>query len=207
MPLTAVTAVYAATLWMRLVGATVAGWMGRKAPLMISIIWYSACNFIVGFSPSFAFLFFWRALFDIGMGAEWPAGAALGMASWPARSRSFMSGVLQGSCGLGFALSSLAYGFLYEPFEALGKGHGWRGMLILGVLLALVCVFIRFYVKEPEVWEENQRQQKGSGTNVRLPLLVIFKPAYPWNPITACVWLAANFCVYYSIWALLGTYL
>ena len=107
-PLTAVTAVFAVTLWMRLIGATAAGWladrMGRKAPLMISILWYSLCNFIAGFSPSFAFLFFFRALLGIGMGAEWPAGAALAMESWPARSRGLMSGVLQGSWGLGYAL-------------------------------------------------------------------------------------------------------
>ena len=94
-----------------------AGWpigMGRRAPLMISILWYSFCNFIAGFSPTFTFLFVFRALLGIGMGAEWPAGAALAMESWPARSRGFMSGILQGSWGLGFALSALAYGFLYD---------------------------------------------------------------------------------------------
>src|SRR5438874_6194696 len=88
-PLTAVTAVFTITLWLRLVGATAAGWMadrmGRKAPLMISILWYSICNFIAGFSPTFAFLFFFRAILGIGMGAEWPAGAALAMESWPTR--------------------------------------------------------------------------------------------------------------------------
>src|SRR5580692_9673681 len=143
---------------MRLLGATAAGWMadrmGRKTPLMISILWYSLCNFIAGFSPTFAFLFFFRALLGIGMGAEWPAGAALAMESWPPRSRGFMSGILQGSWGLGFALSALAYGFLYAPLEAWHKGYGWRGMLILGVLPALACVWIRMYVKEPAVWAE-----------------------------------------------------
>src|SRR3978361_266358 len=110
-PLTAVTVVFTITLWMRLVGATAAGWMadrmGRKTPLMISILWYSLCNFIAGFSPTFAFLFFFRALLGIGMGAEWPAGASLAMESWPMRSRGFMSGVLQGSWGLGFCMSAL----------------------------------------------------------------------------------------------------
>src|SRR5713101_7049124 len=71
-PLTEVTAVFTVTLIMRLVGATTSGWMadrmGRRAPLMISILWYSICNFITGFSPTFAFLFFFRALFAIGMG-------------------------------------------------------------------------------------------------------------------------------------------
>ena len=78
---------------------------------MISILWYSICNFIAGFSPNFAFLFFFRALLGIGMGAEWPAGAALAMETWPARSRGFMGGLLQGSWGIGFVGSGLAYGF------------------------------------------------------------------------------------------------
>ena len=81
-PLTAVTAVFTITLWMRLVGATASGWLadriGRKKPLMISIAWYSACNFIAAFSPTFWFLFLFRALLGIGMGAEWPCGAASG---------------------------------------------------------------------------------------------------------------------------------
>jgi len=102
-PLTAVTAVFTITLWLRLVGATASGWLadrvGRKIPLMISILWYSICNFIAGFSPNFVFLFFFRALLGIGMGAEWPAGASLAMESWPVRSRGFMSGVLQGPGG------------------------------------------------------------------------------------------------------------
>ena len=33
-------------------------------------------------------------------------------------------------------------------------------MLWLGVLPALAVVWIRFYVKEPEIWVENQRLQK-----------------------------------------------
>ncbi len=210
-PLTAVTAVFAVTLWLRLLGATAAGWvadrLGRRAPLMISILWYSVCNLIAGFSPSFLFLFLFRALLGIGMGAEWPAGAALAMESWPARSRGLMSGVLQGSWGLGYALSAAAYGFLYTPLESLGKGYGWRGMLILGVLPALACLWIRVYVKEPEIWAENQQIQADTRREVRLPLFAIFKRQYLWNTITGCLWMAANFCVYYSIWALPGTYL
>ncbi len=109
-PLIDVTAIFSVTLVMRLGGATASGWLadrlGRRAPLMISILWYSVCNFLAGFSPSFIFLFVIRAILGIGMGAEWPAGAALAMESWPARSRGLMSGVLQGSWGLGFALSA-----------------------------------------------------------------------------------------------------
>jgi MFS family permease len=71
-----------------------------------------------------------RALLGIGMGGEWPAGAALAMETWPVRSRGFMGGVLQGSWGLGFMLSSAIYGLFYAYI-------GWRGMLWIGVLPAL----------------------------------------------------------------------
>ena len=203
-PITEVTFVFTITLWLRLAGATASGWladrMGRKKPLMISILWYSICNFIAGFSPTFAFLFFFRALLGIGMGAEWPAGAALAMESWPARSRGFMSGLLQGSWGIGFALSSLAYGFLYDSI-------GWRGLLWIGIVPALAVVWIRFYVKEPPVWAENKHKQTTEKQEVKLPLFTIFKPKYLFNTLTGVVWMAASFCVYYSIWALFSTYL
>src|SRR4051794_28310187 len=112
-----------------------------------------------------------------------------------------------GIVGLGFALSGLAYGFLFAPLEAWHKGYGWRGMLILGVLPALVCVWIRFYVKEPEVWTENKKIQNATRHQVTLPLFAIFKRKYLYNTLTGCLWMAMNFCVYYAVWAMLGTYL
>src|ERR1044071_3869505 len=117
-PITAVTIVFTLTLWLRLLGATAAGWMadrmGRKTPLMISILWYSICNFIAGFSPSFTFLLIFRALLGIGMGAEWPAGAALAMETWPIRSRGLLGAIMQGSWGIGFLMSSAIYGLFYN---------------------------------------------------------------------------------------------
>lgn len=203
-PLTEVAFIATFTLWMRLLGATAAGWLGdrigRRAPLMISILWYSICNFIAGFSPTIMFLAVFRILLGIGMGAEWPAGAALAMESWPARSRGFMSGVLQGSWGLGYALAAAVNWALIDV-------TGWRGLLWVGILPALAVVWIRFYVKEPEVWAENKRIQSEKKTEVHLPLLMIFKRKYLWNTLTGCAWMASAFCVYYSIWALFPTYL
>jgi SHS family lactate transporter-like MFS transporter len=203
-PLTEVTVVFTITLWLRLVGAVGSGWLadriGRKAPLMISILWYSICNFIAGFSPSFWFLFLFRALLGIGMGAEWPAGASLAMESWPPRSRGFMSGVLQGSWSLGFLLSSAAYGLLYDAI-------GWRGLLWIGILPALAVVYVRRYIKEPEVWLENRRLQRQQKREVRAPLFAIFKRGVIVNTLTASWWMASGFVVYYSIWALFATHL
>jgi MFS transporter, SHS family, lactate transporter len=155
-PLTLVAGTVTFTLWLRLVGAFASGWLcdriGRKTPLMLSVLWYSVCNFMAGFAPSFAVLAFWRIILGIGMGAEWPAGAALAMETWPARSRGLMSGLLQGAWGLGFLLASVVYWLLYAKI-------GWRGMLWIGILPALLCVYIRFFVKESEVWEESNKKR------------------------------------------------
>ena len=203
-PLTAVTAVFTVTLWMRLVGAVSSGWLGdrvgRRLPLMISILGYSLCNFIAGFSPAFWFLFLFRGLLGFFMGAEWPAGAALAMEQWPIRSRGLMSGILQGSWGIGFLLSSAAYGVLYTSI-------GWRGLLWIGVLPALTVVYVRYFVKEPPVWVENRRLQRVEKREVRLPLLSIFKRGMISNTALACWWMAGGLVTYYSINGMFATHL
>ena len=203
-PLTAAALIVSLTLWMRLLGACSAGWMadrmGRRTPLMLSIAWYSLCQFIAGFSPSFTFLLVMRTLLGFGMGAEWPAGAALAMESWPERSRGLMSGVLQGSWNLGFLLASIAYGALFDLI-------GWRGLFWIGILPALAIVYVRVFVKEPAVWIENRKLQREQQREVRAPLVRIFRPPLLGNTLSASWWMISGFVVYYSINALFATHL
>ncbi len=203
-PLTSVAFVLSVTLWLRLIGAVGSGWLadrvGHKIPLMISILWYSLANLAAGFSPTFTYLFIFRALLGIGMGGEWPAGAALAMETWPQRSRGLMGGVLQGSWGLGFMLSSAIYGLFYSYI-------GWRGMLWIGVLPALSVLYVRKYVTEPPVWLENRRRQREEQREVRAPLLSIFKPRVLGNTLSACIWMAGGFIAYYAVNSLFATHL
>jgi SHS family lactate transporter-like MFS transporter len=203
-PLVSVLAVFTVTLWLRLLGATASGWLadrvGRKTPLMISILGYSLCNFLAGFSPNFTFLFVCRAALGIFMGAEWPAGAALAMESWPARSRGFMSGMLQGSWALGFLLSSAIYGLLYSAW-------GWRGMLWIGIVPALAVLYVRRFVKEPEVWRQNREAQRRQNAEFRAPLFEIFRLRMLPNTLTTCLWMASGFVTYYTVFGLFATHL
>ncbi len=203
-PLTAVAFVLSVTLWLRLVGAITSGWLadriGRRIPLMISILLYSLCNFAAGFSPTFMWLFLFRGLLGLGMGGEWPAGAALAMESWPARSRGFMSGILQGSWSLGFLLASLIYGLAFNVI-------GWRGMLMIGILPAFAVIYVRYFVRESAVWTENRKRQHAENRQMHLPLFSIFKRGVLGNTLTACWWMISAFIVYYSINALFATHL
>lgn len=202
--LTAMATVVTLTLWMRLIGACASGWLadrvGRRTPLMISIAWFSVCQFIAGFSPSFTFLLVMRTLLGIGMGAEWPAGSALAMESWPKRSRGRMGGLLQGSWGLGYVLASVAYAALIDRI-------GWRGLFWIGVLPALLIVYVRRFVKEPEVWVENRRRQIEAKREVRSPLTRIFRPPFRVTTLTASWMMISGFVVYYAMNTLFAPYL
>jgi MFS family permease len=125
---------------------------------------------------------------------------ALAMETWPQRSRGFMGSVLHGSWGLGALLSSAAYGLLYDHI-------GWRGLLLIGVLPALVIVYIRKYVKEPEIWIENRRKQRFENREFRAPLFSIFRRGLLANTLTACWLMASAFVVGYSVGGMFPSYL
>jgi len=148
------------TLFFRVVGGSIAGsaadrW-GRKWPLMASILWYSLFAFLSGFSTSYGMLFTLRALFGIGMGGVWAAGMPLTLEHWPARLRGIASGMLQAGYSTGFILSSLVFQLVY-PIVSRRADFGWRAMLWIGILPALLVLFIMNGVEESPVWLERQR--------------------------------------------------
>ena len=154
------------TLFTRLIGGVLAGtaadrW-GRRLPLMISILWFSLFAFLSGFSTSYAMLFALRALFGIGMGGEWAAGMPLVLEHWPTHLRGIASGLLQGGYSWGFLLAAAAFQFVY-PLFSHRPDVGWRVMLWLGILPALLVLWIRARVSESPIWLEQQRRLSESG--------------------------------------------
>src|SRR5439155_22505713 len=95
-----------------------------------------------------------RALFGIGMGAEWGVGASLAMEKVPARLRGVLSGILQEGYAMGYLLAALAYYFFFPMW-------GWRPLFFLGVLPALLAFYVRYQVKESEVWQESKHENWG----------------------------------------------
>jgi len=148
----------------RLIGGVAAGtaadrW-GRKGPLMVSILWFSLFAFLSGFSTSYAMLFCFRALFGIGMGGEWAAGMPLALEHWPAHLRGIASGMLQSGYSIGYILSALAYRYVY-PLLSANPDLGWRAMFWIGIIPALLVLWIRRGVSESPVWLERQEHFKG----------------------------------------------
>jgi len=170
-----------ATLLLRVVGGIGAGtaadrW-GRKGPLMLSILWYSVFAGLGGFSTSYGALFACRALFGIGMGGVWAAGMPLALEHWPARLRGTASGLLQGGYAMGFILSALVYQYAY-PAVARHVDEAWRVMLWIGVVPALVVLWIARSVTESPVWLARASQAAaGDAIGAGFSVTRLFTPA------------------------------
>jgi MFS transporter, SHS family, lactate transporter len=142
------------TLAFRPVGAFIFGLMadryGRRLPLMIDLVFYSVVEVLTGFAHSFTTFMVLRALFGIGMGGEWGVGASLAMEKVPPRLRGLLSGLLQQGYALGNLLASGCFYFVFPRW-------GWRPMFFIGGLPALLGLFVRFKVKESEVWQKTRQ--------------------------------------------------
>jgi MFS transporter, SHS family, lactate transporter len=147
-----------ATLAMRPLGALIFGLLsdryGRRIPLMLNVIYFSAIELLCGFSPNYTFFLVMRALFGIGMGGEWGVGASLVMEAAPVRWRGILSGILQSGYTLGYLLAAVAARFLLPAF-------GWRAMFWAGAAPALLALYIRAKVPESEAWKQHRAASTG----------------------------------------------
>jgi SHS family lactate transporter-like MFS transporter len=156
---TTVTWAILLTLAMRPIGAFIFGraadrW-GRRPTLMVDILLYSAIEFASGFSPNLTVLIVLRALYGVAMGGEWGVGASLTMETIPAHARGFVSGLLQSGYPAGYFMASIVYGVLF-PYI------GWRGMFMVGVIPALLVLYIRRTVPESPSWSKQAAAERGS---------------------------------------------
>jgi MFS transporter, SHS family, lactate transporter len=147
------------TLAMRPIGAFIFGraadrW-GRRPTLMVDIMLYSVLEFASGFAPNLTVLIVLRALYGIAMGGEWGVGASLTMETIPPHARGFVSGLLQSGYPAGYFMASIVYGVLF-PYI------GWRGMFMVGVIPALLVLYIRRTVPESPSWSKQAAAERGS---------------------------------------------
>ena len=153
-PVKSVTQALFLTLAMRPVGAFVFGRLadrfGRRPVLMLNIVLYAGFAFVSAFSPNLLIFLVLRALFGVAMGGEWGVGASLTMETVRAESRGLASGILQTGYASGYLLASVAYGTLF-PYI------GWRGLFMLGILPALLVLYIRRSVAESPGWHPEKR--------------------------------------------------
>jgi MFS family permease len=146
--------------------------IGRKKALMLSILTYSVCSLGSGLSSSLAILVFFRFVLGLGMGGEWNTGATLVAETWPVHLRAKAIAIVQSSWAWGLAAAALVAGVVLNWTR-----NNWRAVFLVGVLPALVTLWIRRGVPESEMWKRQQ------AANQSAPFSDMFAPALRRNAI------------------------
>ncbi|HXF05020.1 MAG TPA: MFS transporter [Blastocatellia bacterium] len=140
--------------------------VGRTRALMASILVYSIFTAACGVAQTIGQLALFRVLLGLGMGGEWATGAALVAETWPPEHRGKALGLMQSSWAIGYALAAGITALVLPRF-------GWRAVFFVGIAPALVTVWIRHSLREPDIWQRSRHTR----TSSRPSLMEIFR--YP----------------------------
>jgi MFS family permease len=125
--------------------------IGRTRALVLTILVYAAFTGLSFFAQAWWHLLIFRFVAALGIGGEWAVGASLLSETWPKRWRPWMAAVLQTAVNLGVMLASVAVYFMSElPY---------RAVFLVGVIPALLVLWIRKAVPETEEWHEARRAE------------------------------------------------
>src|SRR3954453_223646 len=134
-----------------ILGGLLADRVGRARTLMLSVGVYSLFTFLSGLASSYAMLMTFRVFEGIGFGAEWGVGAVLVAELVRPESRGRALGIVQSAWAAGWALAVVAYLIAFELFP---ETTAWRVLMCLGILPALLILYVRSRVRDPEVFVE-----------------------------------------------------
>jgi MFS family permease len=194
------------TLLTSALGGWVAGILsdriGRVKTLQITIVWFAFFTLLCAFAQNYSQLLIARGLMGFGFGGEWTAGAVLIGEVIRPRDRGKAVGMVQAGWAIGWAASAGLYTLV---FSLLPGELAWRALFALGVLPAPFVIFIRRFVKEPEV--HLQQQQRDAQAGHTSSFFEIFGPGVWLTTLRTAILATGTQGGYYAITTWLPTYL
>jgi MFS family permease len=166
--------------------------IGRARALMGTILIFSACSLGAATSQTLLQLMAWRIVLGIGMGGEWASGAVLVSETWPAEHRTKAISIMQSGWALGYIMAALLAALVLDVLP-LGDS-AWRWLFAAGLVPALLTLWIRRKVPEPEAWT---KRVKAAG--VGNPFAALFGAEFRRRTILATLLSAA---VQFANWGL-----
>ena len=147
-----------------LVFGVVADRYGRTRALVWSILIYSVFTAACGLAQTVAHLAVFRVFLGLGMGGEWASGAALVSETWSAEHRGKALGFMQSAWAVGYGAAAIVVATVMPVW-------GWRAVFFVGVLPALLTVWVQRRVEEPALW----RARRAAPAAARGSLAAVFR--------------------------------
>ncbi len=152
--------------------------LGRSRTLVLTILCYSVFCGLSSFAQNWWQLMICRFLSALGIGGEWAVGAALISETLPKSWRPWLAGILQCGVNIGI-LIACGVGLIWAGFSL-----DPRWIFLVGMAPALITLWIRRAVPEPEEWHTAQRV---TGPKPRIPdLFARGLRSTTWRALSIC---------------------
>jgi MFS family permease len=193
-----------------LITSAIGGWAagvladkyGRVRMLQVTVLWFSIFTFLSGFTHSYEQLLVTRALQGLGFGGEWSVGSVMVAEMIQARHRGKAVGLVQSAWAVGWGMAAIAF---WAVYALVAPELAWRILFWIGVLPALLILYIRRNLKDPEVYQANRARMKEEGDEGNF--LEIFSPKLLSTTLRASLLATGMMGAYYAITTWLPTYL
>lgn len=180
--------------WLGLVGTFVfpvlADFYGRKPCLIWTILGYAMFTGLTGFSVGPISLLVYSALTRVALAGENPVGMIMVTETAPTRWRATALGGLVGGYPFGYMVCSLC-ALVFVPL------WGWRSLYFLGILPALLVLWVRTGIKESPRYEHVTSEMLKEGLKKKLDIFAPYR-AYPRETTIATL------CYFFYLWTWIG---
>ncbi len=193
-----------------ILGGVLCDKIGRARTLMLTVGVYSVFTFLSGLASSYEMLLVFRVFQGIGFGGEWAVGAILVAELIKPEARGKALGIIQSAWAVGWALAVVAYTIV---FSLVSDEQGWRILMMLGILPALLILYVRRNVEDPEVFSETKKKEKEGDREAveanatETPLKQIFRSDLAKTTIFASVLATGIQGGYYAMFTWIPTFL
>jgi MFS family permease len=174
---------------------------GRVRVLQFAILWYSVATFLCSFAQNFEQLFVLRALHGLGFGGEWAAGAVLMGEVIRDKYRGRGVGFVQTGAAIGPGAAALVYAGLYA---VLPESIAWRALFAIGLLPALLVLWIRRNIGESDAYEARRAESRPASA---AHLFSAFRGPYLWTTVKVTLMVAGAQGGVYAVQFWMPTYL
>jgi MFS family permease len=144
---------------------------GRKPVLIWSILGYALLSGLTGFATGWGMLLVLTSITRVALSGEGPVGQVMVAETAPTKWRATALGGLVGGYPLGYLLCTLT-AIVVLPL------WGWRALYWLGVIPALLVLWIRVGIKESPRFERVTAEMLKTGLKRQLRIFAPFK-SYP----------------------------
>ena len=152
--------------------------IGRSKTMIITILFYSVFTCVTAFAQQPWHMVVLRFFVAMGVGGEWAVASAMVAEVMPNRSRPVMSSIFHASSVFGTLLAVAAGAFIVKnpALDTLIPGvAGWRIGFAIGLLPALLTVFVRWKMREPDQWIKSKELEAAGKGPVRGRLSELFE--------------------------------